>query len=391
MNTNQDSAPSIPQLDLFGIGGTQRTYGIETSPEIDVALGRAAPVFIGVSGGRDSMALAYRVSDHLQEVGHAGPRFLIHSDLGRVEWRESLPVCERLASRLGIELIVVRRQAGDMMDRWLNRWKNNVARYKNLECVKLILPWSTPANRFCTGELKGQILASAMRKRFPTGDVVSAVGIRRDESSSRAKMPVWKQDYRTMRKRGVGHTWNPILGWSRPEVNAYIKSKGDQLHPAYTIYGSSRVSCCYCIMSALNDLVAAASCSENEAIYREMVDLEIESTFSFQGNRWLGDVAPALLDADTKGRLAEAKERAAAREAAEAHLAQHLLFTKGWPTAMPSEQEARTIAWVRREVASAVGLTVQFTDGDSVMQRYAELMASAREKAAAGGFELEEA
>lgn len=391
MNFKDNSAlESFPQLDLFGIAGTHQAYGIATSPEIDVALARAAPVFMGVSGGRDSMALAYRVTDHLNEIGHLGTRYLIHSDLGRVEWRDSLPVCERLATRLGVELIVVRRKAGDMMDRWKTRWANNVERYKNLQCVKLILPWSTPSTRFCTSELKGQVIASEIRKRYPKGDIVSAVGIRREESAPRSRMPIWKIDERTTRKSGDGHTWNAILSWTKQEVNAYIKSKGDHLHPAYTIYGSGRVSCCFCIMSALSDLVAAASCPDNEAIYREMVDLEIESTFSFQGNRWLGDVAPSLLDAATRSRLSEAKERAAAREGAEARLAEHLLFTKGWPTQMPTVEEADTIAAVRRAVAAAVGIDVQFTDGAEVVRRYAELMATARAKAAAGGFALEE-
>ena len=64
-----------------------------------------------------------------------------------------------------------------MMDRWLSRWEGNVARYANLECVKLILPWSTPSTRFCTAELKSAVIASAMRRRFPTGEVISAVGI----------------------------------------------------------------------------------------------------------------------------------------------------------------------------------------------------------------------
>ncbi|MFX8766511.1 hypothetical protein ABTM49_20105, partial [Acinetobacter baumannii] len=86
----------------------------------------------------DSQALAYRVHAHLDEVGHAGPRALIHSDLGRIEWRDSIIVCERLAERLGWELVVVRRAAGDMMDRWLSRWEANVARYAALSCVRLI-------------------------------------------------------------------------------------------------------------------------------------------------------------------------------------------------------------------------------------------------------------
>jgi 3'-phosphoadenosine 5'-phosphosulfate sulfotransferase (PAPS reductase)/FAD synthetase len=372
------------QLDLFGLG-ERPSFVAATTLEVDQALARGAPVFMGVSGGKDSQALAYRVSQDLDERGHVGPRYLIHSDLGRVEWRQSQPMCERLSERLGIELIVVRRQAGDMMDRWLQRWSNNVDRYAELECVKLILPWSTPAQRFCTAELKSAILAREMRRRHPTGDVVSAVGIRREESSARAKMPVWRMDPRTMRRAGVGHTWHPLLHWSRADVLDYIRHRGDTVHEAYTLFQSSRVSCAFCIMSSLGDLIASASCSDNQAIYREMVELEVVSTFSFQGQRWLGDVAPGLLDASVRQRLQEAKERAAEREAAEAMLPPELLFVSGWPTFVPSLVQAALIAEVRRRVAQAVGLAVNYTDAVSVQARYDQLIGEAKRKAACRG------
>jgi 3'-phosphoadenosine 5'-phosphosulfate sulfotransferase (PAPS reductase)/FAD synthetase len=268
------------------------------------------------------------------------------------------------------------------MDRWLQRWSNNVARYADLECVKLILPWSTPATRFCTSEMKGAQLAREMRRRYPTGDVVSVVGIRREESSARAKMPVWRADPRTTRRTGVGHTWHPVLHWSRPEVLDYIRHRGDTVHEAYILYLSSRVSCAFCIMSSLGDLVASASCADNQAIYREMVELEIVSTFSFQGQRWLGDVAPDLLDTSTRQRLKEAKERAAAREGAESMLPPELLFVSGWPTFVPSLNQAGLIAEVRRRVAQAVGLSVSHTDAVSVQERYAQLIDAANRKAA---------
>lgn len=98
----------------------------------------------------DSDACAIALNKHRNAIGHTGPRILVHSDLGRIEWAESLPQCERLAAHLGWELLVVRRQAGDMMDRWQGRWQNNVARYIDLSCVKMILPWSTPSMRCCT-------------------------------------------------------------------------------------------------------------------------------------------------------------------------------------------------------------------------------------------------
>lgn len=381
-----DEAPA--QADLFGLADGASRFALEVPPEIVSVLDAGAPAFIGVSGGRDSQALAYRVCAHLDDIGHRGQRFLIHSDLGRVEWRDSLPVCERLAQRLGVELIVVRRQAGDMMDRWLSRWAGNVARYENLECVKLILPWSSASQRFCTSELKSQVLAREMRRRFPEGDVVSAVGIRREESANRARMPAWKKDERLTRRRGVGHTWNAILGWRRQDVNDYVRSRGDVLHEAYRIYGTTRVSCAFCVMGSEHDLRASSNCAENQAIYREMVELEAVSTFSFQSTRWLGDLAPDLLDASLRARLQEAKERAERRLAAESRLPEHLLFVKGWPTVMPTAEEGQLIAEVRREVAAAVGLKVKHTDRDSVLARYQELIAAAVAKASAKGLPL---
>ena len=72
-----------------------------------------------------------------------------------------------------------------------------------------------------------------------------------------------------------------------------------------------------------------------------------------------------------------AKERAAERQGAEACLPAHLLFTKGWPTVMPSPAEARLIAAVRRRVAEAVGLVVMHTDEAAVLRRYAQLLSGA--------------
>ena len=132
---------------------------------IDLALAGHAPVYVGVSGGKDSQALAYRVREHFDAIGHAGVRALIHADLGRIEWRDSAPVCERLAERLGWELVTVRRPSGDMVDRWLSRWAANVERYRTLSCVKLIMPWSSAAQRFCTSYGADSIVNSGFLRR----------------------------------------------------------------------------------------------------------------------------------------------------------------------------------------------------------------------------------
>lgn len=349
-----------------------------TAPEVERLLAAGCPVAIGVSGGKDSAVTAFATQTYLNEIGHTGPRLLIHSDLGRVEWPQSLPLCQLLAERTGMELAVVRRQAGDLMDRWLARWENNVYRYANLELVTLPMPFSSKKLRFCTSELKVDVICRALTQRFPGQGILSVSGIRREESTERAKAPVCKAQPKLERKRlqTYGYDWHPILNWTLGDVLASHKLYDFPLHEAYVVYGSTRVSCCYCILASLGDLCAGARNPENHAIYREIVGLEITSTFSFKSNQWLGDVAPHLLSEEMRAELAGAKERAARRQAAEALIPGYLLYTDGWPTVMPTWSEAALLAEVRARVAEAVGISIGYATAEAVMGRYEELMAA---------------
>ena len=363
---------------------------VALTPQVETLISHHTVVAIGVSGGKDSDACAIAVVRHLDAVGHTGPRILIHADLGTVEWQDSLPGCERLAARLGLELMVVKRNAGDMMQRWQGRWANNLKRYTDLSCVKLILPWSTPSMRFCTSELKTAIIASALRKRFPTEAILNVVGVRRQESANRAKMPVSQTMAKLERKNAIGVSWNAIIEWPIQDVLQEISDAGLRLHEAYTVYGTSRVSCTFCIMSSLADMIAAAGCVDNVPVYLEMVELEATSGFGFQGNRWLADVAPHLLPTDLVKRVAIAKAGAALRVAAEAELPKHLLFVKGWPTALPTAAEAELIASVRRRVADALAIDIGFTTAACVLARYADLLAAKAARTAAANDEDDE-
>lgn len=357
--------------------------GVVTDQAVSDLLRAHAPVALGVSGGKDSCALAIAGVEALDAAGHRGPRVLVHSDLGRVEWRDSLPTCERLAAYLGLELVVVRREAGDMMDRWLVRWRNNVARYVSLACVKVILPWSTPSMRFCTSELKTAVICRDLVQRFAGRTIVSASGIRREESDKRATAPISKPQRKLTSKTHAttGLDWHPVLDWTKGDVFAFLAARGFPLHEGYTRYGMERISCAFCIMGSAGDLAASTTCPDNRDVYREMVALEIASTFGFQGGRWLADVAPHLLDDATRAAVADAKRRAALREAAEQRIPRHLFYTKGWPTVMPTPAEAEVLCSVRAEVGALLGLEVQHASPAAVVARYAELMALAAAKA----------
>ena len=317
---------------------------ISSTADIDDLVQNDAPIAIGVSGGKDSCALAFALRDHLDTVGHAGPRILIHSDLGRVEWKDSGPTCERLAKSTGMELVTVHRNAGDMLHRWQSRWEANVRRYESLSCVQLILPWSTPAMRFCTSELKTDVICGYLKKRFRDQTILSASGIRREESAARAKSPVAKRQA----KLNDGWDWHPIIDWSLQDVLGICQRNNFRMHEAYETYGSSRVSCAFCIMSTGADLAAAAACEDNQDLYREMVDLEVRSTFGFQGSRWLAEVAPHLLEGNVLLAVADSKERARRRVDAESLIPRHLLYTAGWPTCIHRQKKQK--CWVRSEL-----------------------------------------
>lgn len=353
---------------------TDRT--IANSDEVRALLSANAPVAIGVSGGKDSCAVAIAYSKYLKSIKHAGKVILIHSDLGRVEWADSLPTCERLARHLNLELIVVRRAAGDMMDRWLTRWRNNVDRYVNLRCVKLILPWSTPSMRFCTSELKTAVICRELIRQFPGNRIISVSGIRREESSARAKAPVTKEQLklRSVKHGTTGLDVHPIIDWTIGDVFAVHEEADFRPHEAYTKHGSSRVSCRFCIMGSAGDLQKSAQVTEHATLYREMVELEINSTFAFQGGKWLGDVAPSVLSDTARATLQVAKQKAIQRTAIEEKIPKNLWYVKGWPTCVPTLEEAEILAMVRVQVGTILNLPVRFTTAESVIARYQELI-----------------
>ena len=332
------------------------------------ALASEAPVAIGVSGGKDSQAAVLATISHLDAIGHTGPRVLIHADLGIVEWDDSLPVCRDLARRYGVDLVVISRKAGGLMERWEARWQSSIDRYCNLLTVTLVPCWSTPAMRFCTSELKTHVITAELRRRFPGQTVVNVTGVRRAESAARARQPVSDS------KPGLIN-WRPVLDWSEIEVFAAIDASGMEPHPAYRCFGMSRVSCRFCIMSNGGDLAAAAAQPEAQGLYRRMVALEAASGFAFQGARWLGDVTPHLLGVDLAAALDLGKARAGRRKEIEARVPEDLLYVKGWPVRVPDQTEAELLADVRSRVSALYGFDASYLTPETVIGRYMELIA----------------
>lgn len=363
------------------IQSTAARHNIAIDPEIAALLAQNAAIGLGVSGGKDSDAMALATVPFLDAIGHQGPRVLIHADLGQIEHTDSLPQCERLATHLGLELIVVRRQLGGMIERWEQRWRDNVARYVDLKCVTLITPWSSASMRFCTSELKVGPITRELSRRFHGRPIINGVGIRREESEGRAQKPISQPNDNLLRAGGVGgRDWRPIIEWKVEDVWAEHCRYGFQEHYAYRENGNTRVSCSSCVLSSLHDLQASLKDQRNHASYRRIVDLEIASAFSFQPSRWLGDIRPDLLSPEQCEGLERAKEVAPRRREIELRIPREMRYVKGWPTFVPSLEQCGLLAKVRREVSGLTGLSVNYLTAETVQNRYEELFELKRKR-----------
>lgn len=349
-------------------------------PTIITAIADGAWVVFNLSSGKDSSAATFATMKFLDAVGHPRDRRLaIHADLGRAEWDATAAMVERIAALAGLPLSIVRRRAGDLIARWHQRFEAGKARYEALETNNLIGPWSNAGLRFCTSELKVQPIGQALSRMLRGATIINVLGIRHDESEARARAPIAKEDHRFAASGNAAGTrmlvWNPIVGWSSDDVFAAHAALGIPLHEAYTVYGSSRLSCRYCVLQSLADQRAAAAAPANREALIDLARLEARSTFSFQPTRWLGDVAPDLLPADLSEALVRAKTDARSRRLNEARLPAELRFQRGWPPRLPTMAEARVIADVRAPLLARHALANHYPGPRAVIDRFAELRA----------------
>lgn len=364
--------------------------GVATDPTIDAAIAAGALFVFSLSGGKDSTALSFAAMRHLDLMGHPRDRRIaIHADLGRAEWQSTPAVVERTAHALGLPLTVVRRGAGDLVQRWEQRFSNGKARYQALETYNLIGPWSQANKRFCTSELKAQVIGPHLAREYRGQMIVQVVGIRREESHGRKNAPISKPDDRYA-KPGNAHgtkmmLWHPGVEWTAEEVFDCHARNELELHESYTVYGASRLSCAFCVLAKLSDLKAASAAAGNADLYRHLVSMEADSTFSFQPDHWLGDVAPALLSPGLRYDLERARRDAVERRSIEEAMPAGLRYVKGWPPRMPTPGEADAIVEARTAILARHGLQDHFPDGKAVLDRFAALIdlkeAKARAKA----------
>lgn len=335
---------------------------IAITPEIEAAARDGAWFVWSVSGGKDSGAALHAANAWLDGVGHRRDRRLaLHADLGRAEWPDTLDVVRRTAAHAGVPVEVVASR-NDLVWRFEDRWRRSLLRYKALETINLVPPWSSSSLLFCRSESKTAPLSR--RKAALEGDmpVVGILGLRRDESIRRSTAAIVGPDGEMLRRNGrAGLLWNPIADWTAEQVFAYHALHGIPLHRAYGI-GSTRLSCAYCTIASTNDLAVSYGRGGNVETFRNYVSLEIRSAFSFRQRGWLADVCDdGMTDSAALG---EAKRIALERNTLQARIPKALLKAKTIRNI--GKEDAATLAAVRRGVAALYGVAVNGINADEV-------------------------
>ncbi|MEO0647190.1 MAG: phosphoadenosine phosphosulfate reductase family protein [Cyanobacteria bacterium J06650_10] len=333
------------QLSLFS---PERTSHRKTPSAIEQAMEMGAALAISISGGKDSDAMLRHLVALHRTQEWKGELFAITADLGRIEWPGTLEHMQATCNQLNIDLVVVRRQKGSMIDRWEERRQTLMKQ----QSVNAIAPefsselgvqkegnkpfWSSSTARYCTKELKTAEVDRYLR-RFKS--VVCAVGIRAEESSSRARKPhyqvrndittvalkaakglhareheAWTEDAIALWKERdckgrLALTWNAVLDWSIEQVWEALGTTQEELAhrrslyqagsvvealsgwPAHWAYvsGNSRLSCSLCVLASSADIQNGAR--HNVATWLELALMETQSGWSFQQGKWLNAVS----------------------------------------------------------------------------------------------------
>jgi phosphoadenosine phosphosulfate reductase len=160
------------------------------------------PAAVGVSGGKDSVAMCHVVAQHCRPL-------VIWNDSG-IELPESEGVVRELAAQLGLDVEVAR--GVDAFGRLVE----------------------TAAQRFRddqTDELC--IIAPVRRVLSERGIRLEFVGLRSGESRRRKMVIAMHGPIYDSKRFGCGIAW-PLRRWSAADVFAYIDEHELPLHPAYT-------------------------------------------------------------------------------------------------------------------------------------------------------------
>lgn len=298
-------------------------------------------IVINSSAGKDSLAMLSHVSNIARCAGVDGRLIVVHCDLGRVEWPGTRELAERQAQHFGLQFVAVWRRQGDLLQEIeiRKRFPSSTARFctghhKTSQVDRVMTQltditagrdgdllqqvsergmWPDLKRRYCTSDQKrAQVhrlftaISNHQRSESREGPVriLNCMGMRSDESPSRAKKSPFGLNTAASNSRRHVDDWLPLHQWSLSDVWGHIRTHvpADLVHYAYGL-GMPRLSCCFCIFSPRSALLLAGK--HNRALLDEYTAVERKIGHRFKQDLALADIAAALDAGEEPARVSD--------------------------------------------------------------------------------------
>ncbi|MGP3950821.1 phosphoadenosine phosphosulfate reductase domain-containing protein [Streptomyces sp. 7N604] len=219
---------------------------------------------------------------------------VVHADLDDIEWEGVKKLAEEQARLSGVRRFeVVRAKGGDLLERVVERFfklkakAEDKAREEGRDPATAKVPpaWPSSSARWCTSDLKRTPiwtlftrLANELAHLGRPVRILNCLGQRAAESEQRAELAPVEIDRSASNGKRHVTTWRPIHGWSDAEVWREIARSGLPYHEAYD-WGNQRLSCMFCVLGCVGDLVLAARRIPKKAAEYAAVEIQVGADF----------------------------------------------------------------------------------------------------------------
>lgn len=225
---------------------------------------------INHSGGKDSQAMMIHVLEQVPKSNIV----VVHASLGDVEWPGALEHAKKQADAAGVPFLVARAKLS-LLEKVLHRFLTRPTAPS----------WPSSQARWCTSDLKRGPIQREVRRYATTHGfrtVVNCMGLRAEESTSRAKKCDFTQNSTQTNGQRDWFEWLPIHKWSLGEVLSCVRNAGQQLHWAYAT-GNERFSCIFCFFGSENDWINGAR--HNPGVARKVIGMEARTGYTLSMNK----------------------------------------------------------------------------------------------------------
>lgn len=246
----------------------------------------ATKIVVTSSAGKDSVVMEDVVCTDAGDLGQLDKVIVVHNDLGTtdngepVEWPGTQELARKQAARYGVRFEITKRDKGGLFQQLTQERKK----------------FPSSSARWCTSDQKTsqgmKVVTRLVDEAREAGSdehviIVYCVGLRAQESRSRAAKPEFSIDRSASNRRRTVIRWHPILHWSQRQVWQHIRDRDLAYHWAYDA-GMDRLSCRLCVLATPSDLLCAARLSER--LVEDYVAAEADIRHTFQQGLSIADI-----------------------------------------------------------------------------------------------------